>query len=151
MGFTVVDRPETLVAGAVLRSPALAVEGRRRRRVEEVWERTLERELPGPPATAYLDYVAELSSYRIHIVGYRCRTIDDLQEGDVLARIPAGKYAHFVGEGKYMGDNITSLWRTIWDAEADGKITRAYTGDFERYPDSRTVEVFVSLAKGSPQ
>ncbi|WP_353961386.1 GyrI-like domain-containing protein [Antrihabitans cavernicola] len=140
------ERRETLVAGTVLRSPALAVEGSRRTRVEEVWQRTLSRPLPGPPATAYVDHAPELNSYLTHIIGYRCHTIADLAPGDVLARVPAGRFAHFRASGDEIGDTIAGLWRSVWDAEADGEIVRAYTGDFERYPDERTVEVFVSLA-----
>ena len=66
--------------------------------------------------------------------------------GDVLARIPAGNFARFVRNGDNLGDTIAALWRSVWDAEAEGELVRAYTGDFERYPDANTVEVFVALA-----
>ncbi|MEV6770720.1 GyrI-like domain-containing protein [Nocardia sp. NPDC051030] len=145
MDFNVVERHETLVAGTVLRSPALAVEGPRRAKVEEAWKRNLSRSLPGPPATAYVDHAPEIGSYLTHIVGYRLRSLDDLLPGDVLARVPAGKFARFTRTGDNIGDIIASIWRTVWDLEASGTLTRAYTGDFERYPDNRTVEVFVAL------
>lgn len=146
MDFDVVERHETLVAGTVLRSPALAVEGPRRSRVEEAWKRNLARELPGPPATAYTDHAPEIGSYLTHIVGYRCPDVDTLQPGDVLARIPAGRYARFVGHSDDLGDTVVSIWRTVWDLESTGALVRAYTGDYEQYPDVRTVEVFVALA-----
>ncbi|MBJ8347650.1 effector binding domain-containing protein [Antrihabitans sp. YC2-6] len=146
MNFSVVQRGETLVAGTVLRSPALAVEGSRRKRVEEVWQRTLARTLPGYPATAYVDHAPELNSYLTHIAGYRCHSVSDVVPGDVLARIPAGNFARFVRNGDNLGDTIAALWRSVWDAEAEGELVRAYTGDFERYPDANTVEVFVALA-----
>ncbi|NKY85777.1 GyrI-like domain-containing protein [Nocardia veterana] len=145
MDFNVVERHETLVAGTVLRSPALAVEGPRRQKVEEAWKRTLARRLPGPPATAYVDHAPEIGSYLTHIVGYRCESLDDLQPGDVLARVPAGKFARFLRTGDNLGDTIVSIWRAVWDLEAAGALVRAYTGDFEHYPDARTVEVFVAL------
>src|SRR5690606_40569311 len=97
--FRCVDRQGTLVAGTVLRSPALAVEGPRRTKVEEAWKRNLARALPGPPASAFVDHAPEINSYLTHIVGYKCRTIDDLLPGDVLARIPAGKFARFTLSG----------------------------------------------------
>ncbi|BDU09282.1 AraC family transcriptional regulator [Nocardia cyriacigeorgica] len=149
MDFNVVDRQETLVAGTVLRSPALAVEGPRRTKVEEAWKRNLARALPGPPASAFVDHAPEINSYLTHIVGYKCRTIDDLLPGDVLARIPAGKFARFTLSGDDLGDTVVTVWRAIWDAEAAGRLERSYTGDFERYPDNRTVEVFVALADDS--
>ncbi|AVH21604.1 GyrI-like domain-containing protein [Nocardia cyriacigeorgica] len=149
MDFNVVDRQETLVAGTVLRSPALAVEGPRRTKVEEAWKRNLARALPGPPASAFVDHAPEINSYLTHIVGYRCRSLDDLLPGDVLARIPAGKFARFTLSGDDLGDTVVTVWRAIWDAEAAGRLERSYTGDFERYPDNRTVEVFVALADDS--
>ncbi|MFE3441548.1 GyrI-like domain-containing protein [Nocardia sp. NPDC059180] len=149
MDFNVVDRQESLVAGTVLRSPALAVEGPRRTKVEEAWKRNLARALPGPPASAFVDHAPEINSYLTHIVGYKCRTLDDLLPGDVLARIPAGRFARFTLSGDDLGDTVVTVWRAIWDAEAAGRLERSYTGDFERYPDNRTVEVFVALADDS--
>ncbi|WP_278261038.1 effector binding domain-containing protein [Nocardia sp. AG03] len=146
MDFNVVDRPETLIAGTVLRSPALAVEGPRRAKVVEAWRHLLARpQLPGPVATGYVDFAAEINSYLTHIVGYECKTLADLQVGDVLARIPAGRYARFAASGENRGDVIVALWRQIWDAEAAGEFDRAYAGDYELYPDDHSVEIFVSL------
>jgi predicted transcriptional regulator YdeE len=144
--FSVVERQETLVAGTVLRSPALAVEGSRKAKVAETWQRTLARTLPGPPATAYVDHAPELNSYLTHIIGYRCRGLDDMETGDVLARIPAGRFALFTMTGTNLADTIPAVWRGVWDAEAEGRLVRSYTGDYERYPDQNTVEVFVALA-----
>ncbi|WP_040829163.1 GyrI-like domain-containing protein [Nocardia jiangxiensis] len=146
MDFNIVERHETLVAGTVLRSPALAVEGPRRLKVEEAWRHNLKRDLPGPPASAYVDHAPEIGSYLTHIVGYRCRRLDDLLPGDVLARVPGGRFARFVRSGDDLGDTIVSVWRAVWDLETAGALARAYTGDFEHYPDRRTVEVFVALA-----
>ncbi|RDI63090.1 GyrI-like domain-containing protein [Nocardia pseudobrasiliensis] len=145
MDFNVVERHETLVAGTVLRSPALAVEGPRRLKVEEAWKHNLARELPGPPASAYVDHAPEIGSYLTHIVGYHLRSLDDLLPGDVLARVPAGRFARIIRSGDNLGDTIVSVWRAVWDLEAAGALTRAYTGDFEHYPDRNTVEVFVAL------
>jgi len=143
--FSVVERQETLVAGTVLRSPALAVEGSRRTRVMETWQRTLARTLPGPPATAYVDHAPELNSYLTHIIGYRCRSLDEVAPGDVLARIPAGRFALFTLTGDDLADTVPAAWRGVWDAEAEGRLIRSYSGDLERYPDKNTVEIFVAL------
>ncbi|MFF0489008.1 GyrI-like domain-containing protein [Nocardia sp. NPDC003482] len=149
MDFNVVERHETLVAGTVLRSPALAVEGPRRLKVEEAWKHNLARTLPGPPATAYVDHAPEIGSYLTHIVGYRLDSPDDLPPGDVLARVPAGRFARFIRSGDNLGDTIVAVWRAVWDLEAAGAIVRAYTGDFEHYPDAHTVEVFVAVTEPS--
>ncbi|WP_028475832.1 GyrI-like domain-containing protein [Nocardia sp. CNY236] len=146
MDFNVVDQPETLVAGTVLRSPALAVEGPRRAKVEQAWRRNRARTLPGPPTTAYVDHAVEINSYLTHITGYLCHSVADLLPGDVLARVPGGRFARFIANGDNLGDTVVRIWRAVWDAEASGRLVRAYTGDWERYPETNTVEVFVSLA-----
>lgn len=146
MDFNIVERHETLVAGTVLRSPALAVEGPRRLKVEEAWRHNLKRKLPGPPASAFVDHAPEIGSYLTHIVGYRCENLDDLLPGDVLARIPGGRFARFVRSGEHLGDTIVAMWRAVWDLEAAGALVRSYSGDFEHYPDRNTVEVFVALS-----
>ncbi len=146
MDFNIVTRPETLVAGKVLRSPALAIEGPRLVKVIETWNHMLARDLPGPPMAAYVDYALELDAYLTHIIGYHCRTLDDLQSGDVLVRIPAGRYARFVLSGDDLSDVGPRLWRSVWDAEAEGRIQRVYTGDVERYPDTHTIEAFVAVS-----
>lgn len=147
MTFSVVERPETLVAGTVLRSPAMAIEGVRRVRVEQAWREMLTRQLPGPTGTAYIDFLPEMESYQTHILGYQCKTIDDLQPGDILARVPAGKYAVFTASGANLGDVIAGLWTRIWEAEERERIKRAYTGDFEQYPSRDSVEVYVAIAE----
>jgi predicted transcriptional regulator YdeE len=145
--FSVVERQETLVAGTVLRSPAMAIEGVRRQRVQQAWHEMLKRELPGPTGTAYIDYLPEMDSYQTHVLGYQCKTIDDLQPGDVLARVPGGTFALFTATGGNLGDVVAGLWQSIWEAEERGKITRTYTGDFEHYPKRDTVEVFVAISQ----
>ena len=146
MDFAVVQRPEMFVAGTVLRSPALALDGAPRRRLESVWKHHLENGLPGPPATAYADYDQDLKTYLTQIVGYRCRDLNDLAVGDAMVRLPGGTFASFTARNDDIGMAIESVWHQVWDAEAEGAIVRAYSGDFERYPDNCTVSVFVALA-----
>ena len=145
--FSVVERPETLVAGTVLRSPAMAIEGVRRIRVQQAWHEMLKRKLPGRTGTAYIDYLPEMDSYQTHVLGYQCSSIDDLEPGDVLARVPAGQFAVFTASGENLGDVVAGLWQSIWEAEERGKITRAYSGDFEHYPTRNTAEVFVAITQ----
>ncbi|MCX5044931.1 GyrI-like domain-containing protein [Aldersonia sp. NBC_00410] len=147
MNFAVVQRPQMLIAGTVLRSPALIViEPARKVRLESVWKRTLDSNPPGTPATAYLDYESDLDSYVTQIVGYRCRDLGDLRAGDVLARIPGGSFAKFTASHSDIATAIEIVWQAVWDAEAAGEIVRSYTGDFERYPDHGTVVAYTALA-----
>jgi hypothetical protein len=86
--FDVVRRGEVIIAGVVLRSPALALEEGNRAKVLSAWENNLARTLPGTPATAYIDYSPDLNSYHTHIVGYRCCNLSQVEFGDVAARLP---------------------------------------------------------------
>ena len=139
-----------LVAGTILRSPAMAVDGERRQRVVHAWQEMRTRKLPGPTGTAYIDYLPEMASYQTHVLGYQCPSFAALQPGDVLARVPGGKFAVFSASGDNLGDVIADLWQHIWDMEDREKIVRAYTGDFECYPTRDTVEVYVAL-KTAPE
>ena len=125
----------------------MAIEGVRRVRVEHAWREMLTRKLPGPTGTAYVDFLPEMEAYQTHILGYQCKTIDDLQSGDILARVPAGKFAVFSASGANLGDVIAGLWTRIWETEERERIKRAYTGDFERYPTRDSVEVYVAIAE----
>jgi len=145
MDFDVVRRDEVIIAGVVLRSPALALEEGNRAKVRSAWEHNLARALPGTPATAYVDYSPDLNSYHTHIVGYRCRDLSQVGFGDVAARVPGGRFARFESSDDDIAAAIENVWRMVWDAEAEGAIVRSYTGDIERYPDTRTVAAYVAL------
>ncbi|HEY5852805.1 MAG TPA: effector binding domain-containing protein [Aldersonia sp.] len=145
MDFDVVRRDEVIIAGAVLRSPALLLEEGNRAKVLSAWEHNLSRVLPGTPATAYVDYEPDLNSYHTHIVGYRCRDLSQVEFGDVAALVPGGRFARFECSDDNIAVAIETVWRMAWDAEAEGAIVRSYSGDFERYPDTRTVAVYVAL------
>lgn len=145
MNFDVVRRDEVIIAGVVLRSPALALEEGNRAKVLSAWEHNLARALPGTPATAYVDYSPDLNSYHTHIVGYRCRDLSQVAFGDVAALVPGGWFARFECSDDDIAVAIETAWRTVWDAEAEGAIARSYAGDFERYPDTRTVAVYIAL------
>lgn len=138
-------RDEAIIAGVVLRSPALALEEGNRGKLLSAWEHNLARTLPGTPATAYVDYAPDLNSYHTHIVGYRCRDLSQVEFGDVAARVPGGRFARFECSDDDIAVAIETVWRAVWDAEAEGAIVRSYTGDFERYPDTRTVAAYIAL------
>jgi predicted transcriptional regulator YdeE len=144
--FAIVERPEILIAGTVLRAPALLVtDPSRQERLQSVWERMLGSGLPGPPAAAYVDYDPDLNSYVTQVAGYRCRDLTDLRTGDVLARVPGGLFACFTAEHSDIATALGMVWQAVWDAEASGVITRSYTGDFERYPNGTTAIAYTAI------
>lgn len=146
MEFAIVEHPEILIAGTVLRAPSLtATDSARQTRLQSVWVRTLESNLPGPPGAAYVDYDADLESYVTHVAGYRCRDLTDLRTGDVLARVPGGLFACFTARHSDIATAIQMVWQAVWDTEASGVITRSHTGDFERYPDGTTAVAYTAI------
>lgn len=146
MDFTVVDRPEVLVAGAVLRSPSLSIEGPRRVKAEQVYQRFADRVEPGRHASAFVDYAGDINAYLTHVIGYQCNDLDEVLPGDIVSRIPAGRYALFRDSGDNLGDVLVGIWRAIWETDAAGRLPRAYTGDYALFPGGKVVEVFVGLA-----
>ena len=63
--------------------------------------------------------------------------------------MPAGRFAVFTASGDNLGNVIAALWQRIWEAEDRERIERAYSGDFEQYPSSTSVEVYVSITEES--
>jgi len=145
MSFQVVDRQETLVAGIPVRSPRRALGQLRDRHLEDAWTALLNGETYGPFAATYTDHAEDIDSYYTQTVGFCCSSVDDAPEGYVISRVPAGTYAKFSAVGSRFTDVFDDLWRQIWEAEAEGVITRAFTGDFETYPHAFGIELYVAI------
>ncbi|MCR8695504.1 GyrI-like domain-containing protein [Rhodococcus pyridinivorans] len=145
MSFQVVERCETLVAGVPVRSPRRALGKLRDPHLEIAWSAVLNEEIYGPFAATYTDHAEEIGSYYTQTVGFCCESIEDAPEGYVISRIPAGIYAKFSAVGSRFTDVFDDLWRQIWDAEAEGALERAFTGDFETYPHAFGIEYYVAI------
>ncbi|MEU5843475.1 effector binding domain-containing protein [Rhodococcus sp. NPDC047139] len=145
MPYEIVDRRETLVAGVPVRSPRRALGKLRDPRLEEAWSALLNGETYGPLAATYTDHAEDIDSYYTQTVGFCCESIEDVPEGYVISRVPAGTYAKFSAVGNRFTDVFDDLWRQIWEAEEEGAIQRAFTGDFETYPHAFGIELYVAI------
>ncbi|MET4611309.1 putative transcriptional regulator YdeE [Rhodococcus sp. PvR044] len=135
---------ETLVAGLPVRSPKRPLGVLQDRNLESAWSGVLQEDVPGPLASIYTDHATENDSYYTQIVGYQCSSIDEVRRGHLVARIPAGRYARFVSLGEFPGV-VAELWDQVRDAVGEGRISRAFTGDFERYPNAFRIDLYVSV------
>lgn len=145
MSFRIVERRETLVAGVPVRSPRRALGKLRDPHLEIAWSAVLNGDASGPFAATYTDHAEDIGSYYTQTVGFCCESIEDVPPGYVISRVPAGTYAKFSVVGSRFTDVFDDLWRQIWEAEAEGSIVRAFTGDFESYPHAFGIELYVAI------
>ncbi|MFD4183798.1 GyrI-like domain-containing protein [Rhodococcus sp. NPDC058514] len=139
-----VELGETFVAGLPVRSPKRPLGALRDHNVEQAWASVLQEDMPGQLASIYTDHAPENDSYYTQVVGYQCSDFNQVLRGHVLARVPAGRYARFVSLGEFP-DVVATLWEQIRDAEESGRINRAFTGDFELYPNAFRIDLYVAV------
>ncbi len=144
MQFQIVEREETWVAGLPVRSPKRALGQLRDSALESAWNAVLHHDLGGELASAYTDYSCDIDSYNTQIVGYACRSLDDVTRGHLVAKIPRGTYARFSAIGEFPQIMI-DLWTQIDYALDHKQIRRLYTGDFECYPNAYKIDLYLSV------
>jgi hypothetical protein len=138
--FEIVTLDDGLVAGLTVPLAGREVTARDLDLVNFTWDRYLSREKMVPRAAAYIGQ----NDHAVAVLGYEVAGLDDIDEGDVLTRIPAGRYAKFVVSDKPY-DLLRTAWAQVIKAENAGTITRSHTAELERYTGPTSVEVYVSL------
>ncbi|MEU4648275.1 GyrI-like domain-containing protein [Nocardia fluminea] len=138
--FEIVTLGDGLIAGLTVPLAGREVTARDLDLVNFTWDRYLSREKMVPRAAAYIGQ----NDHAVAVLGYEVAGLDDIDEGDVLTRIPAGRYAKFVVSDKPY-DLLRTAWAQVIKAENAGTITRSHTAELERYTGPTSVEVYVSL------
>ncbi|MEV6660823.1 GyrI-like domain-containing protein [Nocardia fluminea] len=138
--FEIVTLGDGLIAGLTVPLAGREVTARDLDLVNFTWDRYLSREKMVPRAAAYIGQ----NDHAVAVLGYEVAGLDDMNEGDVLTRIPAGRYAKFVVSDKPY-DLLRTAWAQVIKAENAGTITRSHTAELERYTGPTSVEVYVSL------
>jgi len=141
VNFEIVELDESIVAGLTIPLGGREVTRRDLDLVNFTWDRCLARGRPGRRVAAYVGQDGRSAA----VLGYECRSIDEVDPGDVLTVIPAGKYAKFAVAGKPY-DLTRTAWGEVLKAENAGQITRTHVADLERFVDAETVEVYVSIS-----
>ncbi|WP_410871432.1 GyrI-like domain-containing protein [Nocardia sp. A7] len=138
--FEIVTLADGLIAGLTVPLAGREVTARDLDLVNFTWDRYLSREKAVPRSAAYIGQ----NDHAVAVLGYEVAGLDDIDEGDVLTRIPAGRYAKFVVSDKPY-DLLRTAWAQVIKAENAGTITRSHTAELERYTGPTSVEVYVSL------
>jgi predicted transcriptional regulator YdeE len=132
--FEIETLPEMYVAGLAVRTknelemnPATAMIG-------PTWERLRQIANPNPPAAIYTDFESDNAGYYTLVAGFLRKSAADFKAGEVMTKLPAGKYAKFLAVGP-MPDAAINAWTQVWEAENSGSLKRAYASEIETYPD----------------
>ncbi|MFC6011494.1 GyrI-like domain-containing protein [Nocardia lasii] len=138
--FEIVTLDDGLIAGLTVPLAGREVTARDLDLVNFTWDRYLSREKTEPRSAAYIGQ----NDHAVAVLGYEVTGLEEIDEGDVLTRIPAGRYAKFVVSDKPY-DLLRTAWAQVIKAENAGTITRSHTAELERYTGPTSVEVYVSL------
>jgi predicted transcriptional regulator YdeE len=138
--FEIVRLAESLVGGLTVPLAGREVTARDLDLVNFTWDRYLARQKEVARVAAYIGQ----NDHAVAVLGYELSDLGELDTGDVLTRIPAGRYARFVVTDKPY-DLLRTAWAQVARAEAAGTITRSHTAELERYTGPASVEVYVSL------
>jgi predicted transcriptional regulator YdeE len=131
--YEMVSLPETYVAGLTFRTKNTLEENPTTGWIAKTWARLREMKNPNPPAAVYTDYEGDWQGFFTAVAGFTRNSANDFNAGEVLTKVPAGRYAKFTNTGK-LPDCVIDAWKAVWQAEKEGSLKRAYTTDFETYP-----------------
>ncbi|AVH21603.1 GyrI-like domain-containing protein [Nocardia cyriacigeorgica] len=140
MDFEIVTLEESLVAGLTVPLAGREVAARDLDLVNFTWDRYLAREKNVPRVAAYIGQ----NDHAVAVLGYEVSSMDEMDAGDVVTRVPRGRYAKFVVSDKPY-DLLRTAWAQVRKAESAGTITRSHAAEIERYTGPTSVEVYVSL------
>ncbi|MBF6412901.1 GyrI-like domain-containing protein [Nocardia cyriacigeorgica] len=140
MDFEIVTLEESLVAGLTVPLAGREVAARDLDLVNFTWDRYLAREKNVPRVAAYIGQ----NDHAVAVLGYEVTSMDEMDAGDVVTKVPRGRYAKFVVSDKPY-DLLRTAWAQVRKAESAGTITRSHTAEIERYTGPTSVEVYVSL------
>jgi hypothetical protein len=138
--FEIVTLEGSLVGGLTVPLAGREVTARDLDLVNFTWDRYLSREKDAGRVAAYIGQ----NDHAVAVLGYELAALGELDTGDVMTRIPAGRYAKFVVSDKPY-DLLRTAWAKVAKAEAAGTITRSHSAEIERYTGPTSVEVYVSL------
>lgn len=140
MDFEIITMDAFLIGGLTIPLAGREVTARDLDLVNFTWDRYLAREKKVERVAAYIGQ----NDHAVAILGYEVPDLDHLDTGDVVTRIPTGRYAKFVVSDKPY-DLLRTAWAKVTKAENSGTITRSHTAEIERYTGPTSVEVYISL------
>ena len=99
----------------------------------------------GPPVGVYSAYQSDVNGSFQLLAGREIKASVKVAAPLQVVSVPAGKYLVFESAGP-LPDCVVQGWQTVWAYfERPGAEARAYTCDFEVYPNDHTVEIWVAI------
>ena len=100
----------------------------------------------------YTDYESDANGPYDFILGARVSSADNVPQGMVATKIPAGRYAVFTSEKGLVTKAVPDTWRRIWGLPKSSLGgNRAYLADFELYdqrasdPQNSQVDIYIGI------
>lgn len=138
--FEVVTLTEFLVGGLTVPLSGNRVTRRDLDLINFTWDRYRTR---GDARQRVAAYIAQEDN-SVAVLGYSPASLDEVDRGDVVTRVPAGRYAKFSVTGQPY-DLARTAWADIVRAERTGQIKRTYLADVELFDDPSAIEVYVAI------
>jgi predicted transcriptional regulator YdeE len=99
----------------------------------------------GPPIGVYSAYESDVNGSFQLLAGREVKPSAKVPAPLHVVSIPAGQYQVFESTGPLPG-SVVKGWQEVWAYfERPGSPARAYTSDFEIYPNDHTVEIWVAV------
>ena len=155
LNVELVDLNEAFVAGLAIRTSnkreqKLGAEGW----IATTWAEARQMSDPNLPAAIYTGYAGDKDDKFTMVIGFQRKAMDDFKTGEVITKVPAGRYAKFTRKGA-LPSVVFEAWQDVWQAEKEGNLNRAYSADLEIYPGMRegsnedmtnlTVELYIAI------
>ena len=93
----------------------------------------------------YTDYESDNMGEFSLITGFEVSSVEDLPDGIVGVQIPEQDYLVFHAEGEMPAIVIETWGRVMAHFETNKEYARAYTADFELYPNENEVEIHIAV------
>lgn len=99
----------------------------------------------GPPVGVYSAYESDVNASFQLLAGREIKPSAKVVAPLQVVTVPPGKYLVFGSTGP-LPQSVVQGWQTVWAYfERPGAEGRAYTCDFEIYPNDHTVEIWVAI------
>lgn len=98
----------------------------------------------GPPIGVYSAYESDVHGVYQILAGREIKGSRKLPSSLAVVNVPAGTYLVFESTGPVPG-SVVAGWQAVWAYFERSPAQRAYTCDFEIYPNDHTVEIWVAV------
>lgn len=153
--FEIVEINEIYVAGLAIRtSNKTEQELGEAGWIAATWAEVRQMSDPNLPAAIYTGYASNKDDKYTVVIGFQRGAADAYKAGEVISKIPAGKYAKFTRKGA-LNSVVFEAWQDVWQAEEAGHLERSYKADLELYPgmhegggedmSNLTVELYIGI------